>query len=161
MPSRSRQKGDRQERRIVELHRKMGVCCERIPLSGAMGGSFSGDLLVDGELRAEVKSRANGEGFRTLEKWKGENDILFLHRDRQLPLVVMDWDTYARWASPLVGEGDMAGTALDRIKALEGWQRSAVELLHGTPHSGKCQRGIRCICDGCDAEELVMEADDD
>ncbi len=47
MPGRApRRKGDRIEREIVALHRERGVKAERVPLSGAAGGSFSGDVDV-------------------------------------------------------------------------------------------------------------------
>ena len=43
---------------------------------------------------AEVKARAGGGGFKTLERWLGDNDLLFLRRDRSTPLVVMPWSLY-------------------------------------------------------------------
>ena len=97
----SRQKGDRKERQIVKAHHDIGVPAERVPLSGAAGGSFAGDIdvYVYGDRRAqlvsEVKSRKNGEGFKTLTRWMGENDILFLVEDRHDPLVVLPWRVWA------------------------------------------------------------------
>lgn len=91
----SRAKGQRIERELVQLHKESGIDCERVPLSGAAGGSFSGDLVIGGKYTGEVKSRASGEGFKTLERWKGDHDVLFLRRDRQRPLVVLDFDLYA------------------------------------------------------------------
>ena len=93
----SRRKGQRIENELVHLHHECGIPAERVPLSGAQGGSFSGDLVIDGRYRAEVKARGDGAGFRTLERWLGDHDLLFLRRDRQRPLVVMEWDTYAAW----------------------------------------------------------------
>ena len=43
----------------------------------------------DEPLKAEVKARGTGSGFRTLERWLGKNDVLFLIRDRATPLVVV------------------------------------------------------------------------
>ena len=43
-----------------------------------------------------TETRANGEGFKVLETWLEGNDRLILKRDRQLPIVVMDFDMYAR-----------------------------------------------------------------
>jgi hypothetical protein len=88
MSRRSRDKGARCEREIVHLHRDAGIAAERVPLSGAAGGMFSGDLAVPGLGRAEVKARGNGAGFALLERWLGDHDALFLRRDRALPLVV-------------------------------------------------------------------------
>jgi hypothetical protein len=93
MANRARQKGDRAEREIVHLHQAMGVPAQRVPLSGAAGGRFSGDVWIE-DWKAEVKCRGNGEGFITLERWLGENDLLFLRRDRKTPLVVLPWKTY-------------------------------------------------------------------
>lgn len=103
----SRSKGSRVEREFVNKLRDSGIYAERVPLSGAAGGQFSGDLVIPvkndtltalspdmTELRAEVKARKDGAGFAQLEKWKGDNDLLFLKRDRKEPMVVMDWDLF-------------------------------------------------------------------
>lgn len=102
----SRDKGARREREIVEAHRKIGVKAERVPLSGAMAFRNTWQSDVDVYARGadappfvtEVKARAGGEGFVTLERWLGENDALFLVRDRAPPLVVLPW---ARWVEML------------------------------------------------------------
>jgi Holliday junction resolvase len=91
----SRAKGIRVEREFVHLHRDAGIPAERVPLSGAAGGRFAGDLVVAGRLRGEVKARKDGAGFATLERWLGDNDLLFLRRNRAEPLVVMPWAVYA------------------------------------------------------------------
>jgi Holliday junction resolvase len=100
--ARHRRKGSRVEREIVALHKQTGIHAERVPLSGAAGGSFSGDVDFypfgpdEEPLVGEVKARRNGEGFKTLERWLGENDVLFLKRDRTDPMVVLPWRTYQR-----------------------------------------------------------------
>lgn len=92
----SRDKGLRRERGIVELHVKCGIHAERVPLSGASHYQGNGaDIDVYGRgrgappYRAEVKARGDGSGFRTLARWLGQHDVLFLWQDRQAPLVVM------------------------------------------------------------------------
>jgi hypothetical protein len=90
----SRDKGLRRERAIVEIHTKCGLRAERVPLSGAThyrGNGADVDLYVRGvaPLKAEVKARGEGNGFRTLERWLGDNDALFLWRDRAAPFVVL------------------------------------------------------------------------
>ena len=95
MGLKSRRKGYRIERELVQRHQAEGIDAHRVPLSGAAGGAYSGDITV-GDLRAEVKARANGDGFKTLEGWLSDNDLLFLRRDRAEPLVVMPWAVYAR-----------------------------------------------------------------
>ncbi len=90
----SRDKGIRRERAVVEIHTKCGIRAERVPLSGALryrGNGADVDLYVRGDepLKAEVKARSNGDGFRTLDQWLGANDALFLVRDRAPPMVVL------------------------------------------------------------------------
>ena len=99
----SRDKGQRRERQIVALHVDLGVHAERVPLSGAaayQGGGHDVDVYPWGPegppLCGEVKARRNGEGFKTLEKWLGENDALFLWRNRQDPMVVLPWRVWRR-----------------------------------------------------------------
>jgi hypothetical protein len=100
--ARHRRKGDRVEREIVELHRALGVHAERYPLSGASRFRGSGqdiDVYALGReaapLVAEVKARANGAGFTTLERWLGEFDALFLRRNHADALVVLPWRVWA------------------------------------------------------------------
>ena len=90
----SRDKGLRRERAIVEIHTKSGLRAERVPLSGATryrGNGADVDLYVRGAapVKTEVKARGDGDGFRTLERWLGGNDALFLWRDRAAPFVVL------------------------------------------------------------------------
>ena len=88
----SRTKGGRVERELVNKLKESGIAAERVPLSGAAGGTFSGDVLIQGALLAEVKARKDGEGVKTLEGWLGENDMLLLKRNNAEPLAVMPWD---------------------------------------------------------------------
>jgi hypothetical protein len=74
-----------------------------VPLSGAIryrGNGPDVDLYVFGRdaprLVCEVKARASGEGFATLERWPGDADALFLRRDRADPLIMLPWSTWAR-----------------------------------------------------------------
>mgnify|MGYP004405454027 FL=1 len=96
----SRDKGARRERELVNIFKDNNIHAERVPLSGAAGGRFSGDvdIYINGKseqpLVAELKARANGSGFVQLERWLGENDLLVLWRDRQEPLVVQ---TLSNW----------------------------------------------------------------
>lgn len=97
---RHKQKGDRVERRIVALHKMAGVVAERIPLSGAAGGSYTGDVRIDtdvadeGCLLGEVKARREASGWKTIKGWLGNNDVLFLVEDCHEPLVVLTWASY-------------------------------------------------------------------
>ena len=94
-----REKGDRFERAIVRLLQDHGIGAERIPLSGSIGGSYSGDISVpciDRDLVVEAKSR--NTGFRQLYKWLEGRDALVLKSDRCEPLVILRLDLAAKIA---------------------------------------------------------------
>lgn len=106
----SRAKGDRIERELVKLHADIGVKAERVPLSGAAryrGNGNDLDVYAFGPhaapLVTEVKARASGKGFATIERWLDDADALFLRRDRAEPLVVLPWRIWARLLSRLNG----------------------------------------------------------
>jgi hypothetical protein len=101
--ARHRRKGDRIERELVHRHRELGLRCERYPSSGATsfrGSSHDIDLYLFGRdaapAVAEVKGRADGAGFTTLERWLGDFDLLFLRRNHTDPLVLLPWRVWAR-----------------------------------------------------------------
>jgi Holliday junction resolvase len=101
--ARSRRKGNRIERELVHRHQDLGIRAERYPLSGASrfrGSAHDVDLYIWGADEApavaEVKGRANGAGFTTLEKWLSDYDCLFLRRNNADPLVCLPWRTWAR-----------------------------------------------------------------
>jgi len=86
---RSRTKGARTERCIVNAPQAYDLASVRVPLSGAVGGHFAGDIilpLMGRDLSVEVKARA--DGFRELYCWLNERDILIVKADRQKPLVI-------------------------------------------------------------------------
>jgi hypothetical protein len=87
---RSRDKGNRTERALVRVLQYHGFAAERIPLSGAAGGSFTGDItvpLLGLDRRVEVKCR--GTGFGQLYGWLAGADMLIVKRDRDEMLVVL------------------------------------------------------------------------
>jgi Holliday junction resolvase len=101
--ARHRQKGDRVERELVQMHRALGLHCERVPLSGAaryQGNGADLDIYAFGKdeapLVGEAKGRKSGAGFVTLEKWLGDFDALFLKRNNAEPLVLVPWRVWAR-----------------------------------------------------------------
>ena len=86
----SRQKGDRFERKIVRLLQDHAFGAERVPLSGSVGGSYTGDFtvpLLGRDLVVEAKARA--KGFATLYDWLEGRDALVVQADRKRPLVVL------------------------------------------------------------------------
>jgi Holliday junction resolvase len=87
---RSRSKGARTERGVVNALKASGIAAVRVPLSGAVGGRFAGDIvlpLLGRDLCVEVKARANG--FRELYRWLTDRDVLIVKADQQEPLVVL------------------------------------------------------------------------
>jgi hypothetical protein len=61
-----------------------------VPLSGAAGGSYTGDLtiaILNDDRKVECKVRANG--FKSLYEWLGTNWCLTLRADRKERLYVM------------------------------------------------------------------------
>jgi hypothetical protein len=89
----SRNKGARTERALVRLLQERGFAAEHVPLSGASGGRYSGDISVPvlgDDWRVEVKCRA--DGFRELYAWLDGNDALIVKGDRQPPLIVLRLD---------------------------------------------------------------------
>jgi Holliday junction resolvase len=86
----SRDKGNRLERALVKLLQDRGLGAERVPLSGAAGGSYAGDLTVPilgRDLVVEAKARANG--FARLYEWLEDRDVLVIKADRRDALVVL------------------------------------------------------------------------
>lgn len=101
----SRDKGNRNERKIVNALRDAGIPARRVPLSGATEYA-KGDVEIfphsgwpvewdDKDwldkakhiMRGEVKARRKFPAW--LAEYLGDNDALFLVEDRQEPLVVM------------------------------------------------------------------------
>lgn len=93
----SREKGSRVERAMVHLHHTAGIPCERVPLSGACGGAFTGDLKICGNLTGEVKARQNAHGFKQVLDWLGCCQFLFVKMTGvKEPTVIMPWAVYER-----------------------------------------------------------------
>ncbi|MGL4686625.1 MAG: putative PDDEXK endonuclease [Commensalibacter sp.] len=97
-----RDKGARREREIVHKCIAEGIYAERVPLSGAsvFRNTHSTDVDVyargkhESPLVTEVKARANGEGFKTIKRWLGDADALFLVADREEPLVLLPFKVF-------------------------------------------------------------------
>ena len=78
---------------MLALSAASSICCKdvasrSVPLSGAVGGRFAGDIVLPlggRDLRVEVKCRA--DGFRELYSWLDDRDALIVKADRQTPLV--------------------------------------------------------------------------
>ena len=98
-----RDKGARCEREIAKL-----LGAERVPLSGACGGRYGGDLQHGYLGRGEVKVRGNG--FRQLYTWLEGNDFLCVKASRKPWLVVLR----ANDVKKLIDEMDEIKTKINR-----------------------------------------------
>jgi hypothetical protein len=124
----SRDKSARIERQILAARAQLGIAAERVPLSGAAryrGNHADVDLYVFGPGAApivcEVKARASGEGFVTLERWLGDADALFLRRDRADPLMVLPLQTWARLVPGMARPGRADGRQCTQAPAAALW----------------------------------------
>ena len=84
MSSKSKRKGSGYELEIVRAHEALGIEAIKTPLSGALGGKYSGDVQVAG-LIGECKRRRKGYSslYNALEQGTG-SDIMIArdaHRD--------------------------------------------------------------------------------
>ena len=86
----SRDKGMRGEREFKKL-----VNGERVPLSGAAGGRYTGDVMMPvgngKEFKVEVKKRASG--FAMQYRWLDGNDALAMKADHKDWLICMPLET--------------------------------------------------------------------
>jgi Holliday junction resolvase len=90
MPNRSKDKGSRYERFIVNFAKSLGLGAYRVPLSGSCAG-FKGDVFIAGR-KLECKKRASG--FKQIQKWIEGFDGVVIGSDRGQDLVVVrlnDW----------------------------------------------------------------------
>lgn len=100
MANRNKIKGTFHEKWFVTWLQSLGIKAKRQPLSGSLGGEYSGDIkleLFGCELVAEVKYRDTSNfpsPFSVLEN----RDIALYKRRRGKPqtLVIMSGDTFAR-----------------------------------------------------------------
>ena len=133
---RSRSKGARAERGIVNALLANGIAAARVPLSGAGGGRFAGDIvlpLLGRDLCVEVKARA--DGFRELYSWLDLRDVLIVKADRLEPLVILRMSLAAEIAKAATGtcaECDTKGRAAPLVAD------SPLKTTGG--HYARCQR---------------------
>jgi len=92
--SRSKRKGSGYELEVVKAHHALGIAAKKMPLSGALGGRYRGDVQVAG-LIAECKRRKKGYSglYKALEQGGGM-DLMFCRDDNHSTLVVIPWDTW-------------------------------------------------------------------
>ena len=89
----SKRKGDRFEREIVNALKAEGFEAQRTLLPAQSGRQDPGDLLIEG-MNAECKVSGRAEGFKTMNKWLENRDILFVKQSYKKPMVSMTWETF-------------------------------------------------------------------
>ena len=106
MAGKNRAKGDYHERSLVKWLQKIGFKAKRQPLSGALGGEYSGDIIwyIGGHrLVTEVKYRdkSNFPSPFTVIR-----DILIYKRKVGTPktLIIFDGDIFEEKIAPLLKE---------------------------------------------------------
>lgn len=95
----SRDKGNRMERAAVLLARAARLTAERVPLSGAAGGSYCSDMTIRvlGLLRRfECKWRK--DGFKQVYDWLDGNDGVIVKADGKPMLMIQPYGDWLRTA---------------------------------------------------------------
>ncbi len=134
MSNTARDKGSRIEREIASELTELGIPTRRVIGSGAHGhidSRLTGDLQIgthgphDAEwlLTGEVKARKGAAGWKVLEGWLGDNDLLLLRRNNAKPYAFLPWRTLV----PL----------LDAFYEVELGKPTVTEKIYGSDqHSG-------------------------
>lgn len=95
----AKQKGTRAEREVVDKLNSANIACERVPLSGSLGGKYSDDVVIGSidkpEARIEVKNWERHANY--LWELLAPVDFLVLRKNRKEPLVVMTIDTFIKF----------------------------------------------------------------
>ena len=98
MANKNKSKGSYHERKIVEWLQSLGIKAKRQPLSGSLGGEYSGDIkleLCGLELVGEVKYR-DTSGFPSPFTVLDNRNMAFYKRRRGTPqtIVIFDGDVF-------------------------------------------------------------------
>ena len=98
MANKNKSKGSYHERKIVEWLQSLGIKAKRQPLSGSLGGEYSGDIKLELEgleLVGEVKYR-DTSGFPSPFTVLDNRDMAVYKRRRGTPqtLVIMTGDKF-------------------------------------------------------------------
>ena len=109
----AKQRGSKEERKIAKALTELGCASRRVAMSGAQAkfdSRLAGDIQIglmppasigalvsrDYYLLGESKVRGDGGGFKMLDEWLGENDVLFVRRNYKPTLVVMPWEQWTK-----------------------------------------------------------------
>lgn len=100
MANKNKSKGSYHERKIVEWLQAIGIKAKRQPLSGSLGGEYSGDIKLEIaglELVGEVKYR-DTSGFPSPFTVLDNRDMAFYKRRRGTPqtIVILDGEVFQK-----------------------------------------------------------------
>ena len=100
MANKNKSKGSYHERKIVEWLQTIGIKAKRQPLSGSLGGEYSGDIKLEIaglELVGEVKYR-DTSGFPSPFTVLDNRDMAFYKRRRGTPqtIVILDGEVFQK-----------------------------------------------------------------
>jgi hypothetical protein len=100
MPNRNKAKGLYHEKWVVEWFKKIGLPAKRQPLSGALGGEYSGDIITEimgHRLVTEVKFR-DASSFPSPFTVLDKRDLAIYKRKKGLPqvVVIMSGETFEK-----------------------------------------------------------------
>jgi len=100
MPNKNRTKGLYHEKKIVDWLNGIGIASKKQPLSGALGGEYSGDIVIkhkEHRLIAEVKYR-DGSGFPSPFTVLSNRDLAIYKRRKGDPqmVVILTIDTFLK-----------------------------------------------------------------
>lgn len=138
MSRNSKAKGGKYERELVVMLQDEALAAYKVPLSGALGGAFSEDVVLADEYRIEVKYRRNADSFASLYKWIEGADVL------EIPCsTIYTWDAFIAWVF-----SELDGTPLPELKTttktvtkrttLHGWKgRADILALRKAGHRTK------------------------
>lgn len=108
MASKSRNKGNYHERWFVSWLQAMGFQAKRQPLSGSLGGEYSGDIILEfrgRRLVVEIKYRDKSSFPNPFKVLEGR-DIAMYKRKTGKPqtVVIMSGDVFEKEIAPLLKE---------------------------------------------------------
>lgn len=100
MPNRNKAKGTYHEKWVVEWLKEIGLPAKRQPLSGALGGEYSGDIVTEimgHRLVTEVKYR-DASSFPSPFSVLTNRDLAIYKRRKGEPqvVVIMSGDTFQK-----------------------------------------------------------------
>jgi hypothetical protein len=113
MANKNKSKGSYHERKIVEWLQAIGIKAKRQPLSGSLGGEYSGDIKLEIaglELVGEVKYR-DTSGFPSPFTVLDNRDMAFYKRRRGTPqtIVILDGEVFQKIMENINGDRNPKG----------------------------------------------------